>query len=87
MYGAPVLMHPGSGVVFGFAGGTHTYALRLPAAERAAAMLAGATRIAHYSGGQPSFDLDEIGPEWVFCKWSPGEEAWCLAAFKFAGAV
>src|SRR5215813_14819615 len=29
-YGGPALMHPTTGVVFSFAGGTHTYALRLP---------------------------------------------------------
>jgi hypothetical protein len=34
-----------------------------------------------------SFDLDDIGPEWVFCGWFQNEEAWCLAAFEFAGAV
>ena len=86
LYAAPVLIHPATGIVFGFASGTHTYALRLPAAEHAEALLAGAARIAHYSGGQPSFDLDGIGPEWVFGKWLPGEEAWCLAAFTFASA-
>lgn len=87
LYAAPVLMHPATGIVFGFADGTHTYALRLPEAERAEAMRAGATRILHHAGDQPSFDLDEIGPAWVFCKWLPGEEAWCLAAFTFAGTV
>ena len=29
-YGMPALMHPTTGIVLGFAGGTHTYALRLP---------------------------------------------------------
>jgi hypothetical protein len=84
-YGTPALMHPVSGIVFGFAGGTHTYALRLPEAERANAIRAGATRIAHYPLGQPSTNLDEIGPEWVFCKWFADEELWCLAAYEFAG--
>ena len=84
-YGSPALMHPTTGIVFGFAGGTHTYALRLPETELVEAIRAGATRIAHYPVKQPSFDLDDIGPEWVFCKWFPDEEAWCLAAFKHAG--
>src|SRR5688572_19880145 len=35
VYGAPALVRPDSGIVFGYAGGTHTYALRLPPAERA----------------------------------------------------
>ena len=85
-YGTPVLMHPATGIVFGFAGGTHTYALRLPAPEHAAALRAGATRIAHYPAGQPSLDLESIGPEWVFGRWRADESAWCLAAFAFAGA-
>ena len=86
-YGGPALMHPTTGIVFGFAGGTHTYALRLPDAERAEAVRAGATRVKHYPGGQPSFALDEIGEEWVFCGWFRGEEAWCRAAFEFAGGA
>ena len=84
--GTPVLMHPETGVVFGFAGGTHTYALRLPEPERATAIDAGAKRIQHYPARQPSFDLNDIGPEWVFCAWLRDEEAWCLAAYQHAGA-
>ena len=83
--GTPVLMHPATGIVFGFAGGTHTYALRLPDKERTEALAAGATRLAKYPGSQPSFDLDVIGPEWVFGRWLKGEPAWCLAAHAFAG--
>jgi len=86
-YGAPALMHPATGIVFGFAGGTHTYALRLPEPARSKALRAGATLIAHYPGGQPSFDLAEIGAEWVFCGWFRGEEDWCLEAFEFAGSA
>lgn len=82
-YGAPVLMHPTTHVVFAFAGGTHTYALRLPEPERAEAVRAGATRVKHYPAGQ-SLDLSEIGDEWVFCGWFRGEEEWCLAAFELA---
>ena len=42
LYGTPVLVHHASGVVFGFAGGSQTYALRLPPPERAIAIAAGA---------------------------------------------
>lgn len=83
--GTPVLMHPATGIVFGFAGGTHTYALRLPDRERTEALAAGATRLAKYPGRQPPFDLDVIGPEWVFGHWLKSEPAWCLAAHAFAG--
>src|SRR5687768_15464239 len=34
VYGRPVLIRPSSGVIFAFGGGTHTYALRLPAGVR-----------------------------------------------------
>ena len=83
-YGAPALIHPSTGIIFGFAGGTHTYALRLPGPERADAMSAGATRTKTYPCS-PLFDLTELGDEWVFCGWFHGEQAWCLAAFREAG--
>ena len=81
--GVPVLMHPGTGVVFGLAQGTHAYALRLPPRERAEALAAGATRVHAYPQG-PAFDLAELGPEWVFGRWRAEEERWCAAAY--AGA-
>ena len=37
VFGTPALVRPDSGVLFGFAGGPHTYALRLPPALRASA--------------------------------------------------
>ena len=83
LFGTPVLMRPDSEIVFGFAGGTHTYALRLPEAVGAEALAAGGTRIKTYPRS-PSLDLDVIGPEWVFCSWFAGEEGWCLAAYEFA---
>jgi len=83
LFGAPVLMHPDSGIVFGFAGGTHTYALRLPEPVRQEALAAGATRVKTYPR-RLSLDLENIGPEWVFCSWLKGEERWCLSAYEFA---
>lgn len=84
-YGGPALIRPDTGIVFGFAGGTHTYALRLPPTERLEALRLGAARVAHYPH-QPSFDLNQIGEGWVFCRWFKPEEAWCLAAYTFAGS-
>ena len=63
--GNPALLHPGTGVVFGFAMGTHTYALRLPEAERRKALAAGASRVKEYPV-ELSFDLGQVGEEWVF---------------------
>jgi hypothetical protein len=83
VFGAPALVRPDTGIVFGFACGTHAYALRLPENVRRQAVLAGAGRVMTYPR-QPPLDLEIIGPEWVFCRWLAGEELWCRAAFEFA---
>jgi hypothetical protein len=84
--GAPALVRPDTRIVFGFAGGTHTYALRLPEDARREAVRAGARRVMVYPS-EPSLDLDVIGAEWVLGGWLEGEERWCLAAYEFAGAA
>lgn len=84
-HGWPVLIHPTSGVIFGFAGGTHAYALRLPAAERAQALAAGAATVHHYPASR-ALDLADVGPEWVLGRWYADEPAWCLAAYHFAAS-
>jgi hypothetical protein len=86
VYGVPTLVHPQSGIIFAFAGGTLTYALRLPERERQDALQAGAQRVHTYSNGS-QLDLADIGPEWVFGWWLKGEDEWCLAAFLFAADV
>jgi hypothetical protein len=92
VYGAPALVRPSSGIVFAFAGGTQTYALRLPTREREAALRAGARRSHQYPAypaleiEASTLDLDDIGEEWVFGGWFEGEEDWCLAAYRFAQA-
>jgi hypothetical protein len=86
VYGAPTLVHPQSGIIFAFAGGTFTYALRLPERERQEALQAGAERVHTYPNGS-KFDLADIGPEWVFGNWLKDEDRWCLAAFLFAANV
>jgi hypothetical protein len=83
VFGTPALVRPDSGIVFGFAGGTHTYALRLPETVRTQALAAGAERVKQYPR-QPPFDLDVIGPEWVFGAWLEGEDLWGRAAYEFA---
>lgn len=84
--GTPTLVHPMSGIIFGFACGTHSYALRLPALKHQEALNAGAERIHQYSNGD-ELDLDSIGKEWVFGSWLKDETAWCLAAYEFAGEI
>ena len=58
--------------MFGFAGGTQTYALRLPPDVKQAALAAGATTVYRYPaypelGIQASvLDLRDVGEEWIF---------------------
>lgn len=90
VHGSPVLVHPVSGVIFGFAGGTHTYALRLPPEERGLALKAGCKRAWNYPAypqlniAASALDLNEIGAEWVFGQFQAQEQGWCLAAYEFA---
>jgi hypothetical protein len=48
VHGAPVLVRPSTAIIFAFAGGSFTYAFRLPLDLRQAAIKAGATRVYHY---------------------------------------
>jgi hypothetical protein len=89
-YGAPVLVRKSSGIIFAFAGGSFTYAFRLPPGVRDAALEAGATRIYHYPAypelkiEASTFDLADLGDEWVFGDWLKGETEWIKAAYDFA---
>jgi hypothetical protein len=85
VYGAPVLLHPATGILFGFAQGSLTYALRLPPAELGEALAAGAEREHIYSGGQ-TLDVREFGDDWVLGRWFKDEPRWCLAAYEFCGS-
>jgi hypothetical protein len=91
VFGAPALVRPDSGVLFGFAGGSLTYALRLPPDAKAAAVSAGATTIHRYPAypelGIPAsvLDLKEIGDDWILGGWFASEPMWCLAAYEYAG--
>jgi len=91
LYGAPVLVHPRTGIVFGFCGGSLTYALRLPGDLRDAELAAGA-KTRHDYPAYPelnveasSLDLAAFGREWVFGSWLTDEAQWCMAAFEYAG--
>jgi len=93
VYGTPTLVRPDSGIIFAFAGGTHTYALRLEPGQARAARDAGAKTIHDYPAypdlGLPAsrLDLATIGSEWVFGGWLANEEQWCLDAYEYAHPV
>lgn len=90
VFGTPALVRPDSGVLFGFAGGTHTYAFRLPPDVRVSALAASATTIHCYPaypdlGIQASvLDLGQIGDEWLMGGWFASEATWCAAAYEYA---
>jgi hypothetical protein len=84
VYRHPVLAHPKSGVIFGWAEGTHVYTLRLPPRERAEAFSAGAKTTHLYPAEKMTLDVTVVGPEWVLGAWSKSDRAWCLGAFRFA---
>jgi hypothetical protein len=83
VYGSPALVHPETGIVFGWAGGTHTYGLRIPEPERAQAIAVGAQTIHRYANGD-WLDVVLIGEEWVLGKWLSAEPQWCLRAYENA---
>jgi hypothetical protein len=91
VFGTPALVRPDSGVLFAFAGGSHTYAFRVPPRIRDAALSAGAQTVHHYPaypelGIEASvLDLRDLGTEWVFGGWHAGEPEWCSAAYEYAG--
>ncbi len=85
VYGSPVLVHPRRGVIFGWARGTHAYALRLPVEARKRALQAGAQTTHRYSNGKV-LDLSKLGEEWVFGCWSESETEWCLHSYEYAGS-
>jgi hypothetical protein len=84
VYGRPVLAHPQTGIIFGFASGTLVYALGLPERQRAEAIAHGGKRTHTYANGSV-LNIDDIGSNWVFGGWFAGEEMYCLAAYQLAG--
>jgi hypothetical protein len=79
----PVLVHPTSGIIFGYAEGTHAYALRVPPGVHQKALQLGASTIHTYP--DHIFDLANFGPAWLFGHWLREEPRWCVSAYAFAG--
>ncbi len=87
VYGAPVLVNPKSGIIFGFAGGTHTYGLRLPPSARDDAIKAGCKRISKYPAlriNSSEMNRHDLGEEWISGQFQACERDWCLAAYNFS---
>jgi hypothetical protein len=82
VHGVPCLVHDRSGIILAFAWGT-AYAFRLAQAEFAQALLAEASPIKKWSVGSVTDLSVELGPDWLFGKWSgPEESSWVAAAHR-----
>lgn len=77
----PALVHPGSGLILALGMGTQ-YALRLSAADHAAAVRAGLRASTTWAGGKTTDLPATLGPDWLFGGWARGEPAWCLKVFQ-----
>jgi hypothetical protein len=77
VYGSPTLVHPSVGVVFAFAGGTDTLAMRLPEPELSASLAV------------PKYGPIPELPGWalVHAFFEPNAEGWLLRAFDHAQAT
>jgi hypothetical protein len=80
LYGVPVLVHPGTGVVMAIAGGTR-YALRLLEEAWEEAQQAGARTVARGSDGGELNLRETLGEDWIFGGWLKQEITWCRNLF------
>lgn len=96
VYLRPILVHPKSGIVFGFASGTPTYAIKLPQQECEKSLAEGYKTTWTYNdawirGEGPEYntvlDLALWGKGWVFGKWQQNESSLGVAAYQFASGV
>jgi|HubBroStandDraft_4_1064222.scaffolds.fasta_scaffold317918_1 hypothetical protein len=83
VYGTPVLVNPGSAVIFACALGT-CYAIRLPKDVQSEALELGLDTVHTYSNGEV-LDLADLGDGWVFGHALTEEQRWCVRAFEYAG--
>ncbi|MBZ0300803.1 MAG: tetratricopeptide repeat protein [Anaerolineae bacterium] len=83
--GRPVLVHPESGIVFGFCMGVHLVALRLPEPEYSQAVAAKNTSLIWKGSSGKTIEARDIGPGWVFVGYEG--QRWCLRAYEHAGSL
>jgi hypothetical protein len=80
----PLLAHPGSGVIFGLAGGTSTFALRLPEPELGEA-LAVQGYGSEYRYPSSTVRAADLGDDWALVRpFGEANAAWCARAFAHA---
>ncbi len=81
VYATPALVHPASGVVFAFAGGT-AYRLRLAPRGYQEALQKGWKTVQHFTLGYTEDVGQNLGPDWVFGNWKVDEVRWILAIYE-----
>lgn len=84
VYGKPVLIHPKTGVIFGFGHGDLVIGLRLELDKIGEAIMAGMEDEVEFDDGTSLYS-DDIGHDWVFCTWTEDDPDWCLCAYEAAG--
>jgi hypothetical protein len=89
LYQKAVLVHPETGIVFAFAGGTSTIALRLPPDEQAEAFTD--PEYGRKVGYQPEpLNASEFGDDWALVRPFGDDSAvqrWMQAAYDYAGTL
>jgi hypothetical protein len=80
VYGSPVLVHPGAGIVIAMGYGT-SYVLRVPEAFIGAALALGCTARHTWSGGASTDIAGQFGNGWLFGNWLREEAQWLAATF------
>lgn len=83
VYGKPVLIHPETGIIFGFGHGDQVIGLRLNLDKIGEAIMAGMEDEVELDEGNSLYS-DDIGNDWVFCTWTEDDPAWCLMAYRDA---
>ncbi len=85
VHGRPALVHPKTGVIFGFCIGTSPIALRLPKQDYAEAVAASKSSLKWTWNNGKSIEAERVGPDWVFVGFK-GQQ-WCLRAYEYAGTL
>ncbi len=89
-WGTPALVHPRTGIIFGFCSGTHAYGLRLPPLRVNEAISKGAVRQLRYPAlpklqiPERILNVETFGPGWILGRWIKEEEFWCGEAYDEA---
>lgn len=83
VYGKPALVHPRTGIIFGFGHGEQVCALRLAMDKIGESIMAGMEDDVELDE-QHTLYGEDIGDDWVFCTWTEDDPDWCLRAYENA---